>query len=371
MDQGTFQAAARFLLRRPGLLDEGASLVWHCGEPLSIPISFYRAAFEFLDSQNPGPSPIAVSFSTNATLIDQEWCDLIRSRGNIRMRVSIDGPQWLHDSTRVDRAGKGTFERVMRGINLLRVNGIPFDVLCVISKRSLDAPEELWRFFRGIDAKGVGFCVEEVLGENHISTLQIAESAERVRRFFDVWFQLREAEAPEYYVRELDQIIEMLERRDDEFVRSDNLPLNIITIAWDGSVCLFSPELLELKHIHYGDFILGNVATDCMESILESEKFHSVYSAILDGVGQCRRECKAYYRVCGGGFPVSKLIENGKFQSSETLTCRLRVKAITDAVVRRMRVRRETLNGRFGARFRPILPPGAALPLVQISPQSE
>lgn len=336
MSDEVLEKSLRFLMQEnPGLLDDHANLLFHCGEPLAVPIDFYRRTFDLLDTMNSKSSPIPVRFSTNGTLINQEWCDLIRSRGHIAMRVSVDGPQWLHDSNRLTRQGHGSFEQVMRGVNLLKCSGIPFDALCVLTQEALEVPEELWQFFSHLGAKAVGFCIEEVLGEHRTSSLQFDAASDKVRQFFRVWLQRRNAEAPWLYIRELDELIGPSPNWKDHnrfFMRSENLPFNLVTIAWNGDISLFSPELLNTTSPYYKDFIFGNVATHSVDDILESPKFQGIYSQILGGVFQCRRDCR-YFRACGGGFPVSKIIENGTFRSTETLTCRLRVQAITDVVL--------------------------------------
>jgi serine-type anaerobic sulfatase-maturating enzyme len=38
--------------------------------------------------------------------------------------LSIDGPRELHDTYRVDKGGKGSFDRVMRGLAALRRHGV-------------------------------------------------------------------------------------------------------------------------------------------------------------------------------------------------------------------------------------------------------
>jgi uncharacterized protein len=198
----------------------------------------------------------------------------------------------------------------------------------------MEIPEELWQFLSSLGAKGVGFCVEEVLGEHKDSSLQFAAAYEQMRVFFRTWLQLRNTEAPGLYVRELDELLDVIPKRrihDEFFMRSDNIPFSLITISWDGNICLFSPELLNTTSPYYGNFVFGNVATHSIEDILASSKFQTAYNHILAGVLQCRRECQ-YFGTCGGGFPVSKLLENGTFRSSETLTCRMRVQAITDVV---------------------------------------
>jgi uncharacterized protein len=335
MTRETLEQTFRFLMRSPGLLDEGSSIIWHCGEPLAVPLEFYQYAYSLLDEVRHRVHPIPTCFSTNATLLTDQWCEFLKARPSIKMRVSIDGPQWLHDLNRVERSGRGTHEKVMRGINLLRSSNIPFDVLCVLTNRSLDAPEELWRFFQSIGARGVGFCVEEILGEHRMSSLAVTQAISRLKNFYSKWLDLRARENPGFYVRELDEEVKSIPallRSKEPFLRMDNVPFSLVTISWQGDISLFSPELLDVKHDRYHDFVFGNVATHTVEDILSSVKLREVYNDIMDGVQQCREVCK-YSRICGGGFPVSKLLENGTFQSAETLTCRLRVQAVSDLIM--------------------------------------
>jgi len=52
-------------------------------------------------------------------LLNQAYCDLIKAF-RVRMGVSVDGPEFLHDRHRVSRSGKGTFSQVMAGGALLQ-----------------------------------------------------------------------------------------------------------------------------------------------------------------------------------------------------------------------------------------------------------
>jgi uncharacterized protein len=40
--------------------------------------------------------------------------------------------------------------------------------------------------------------------------------------------------------------------------------------------------------------------------------------------------------LCGGGAPVNKYFENGSFDSTETMFCRLNRKAIVDVIVAKL-----------------------------------
>jgi uncharacterized protein len=57
-----------------GWVDGALSVVWHAGEPMVLPIAFYRNAFRTIDRLKPEGLPIMHSFQTNGTLIDDRWC---------------------------------------------------------------------------------------------------------------------------------------------------------------------------------------------------------------------------------------------------------------------------------------------------------
>lgn len=59
---------------------------------------------------------------TNGTLIDQKFIDDVKRVGNVTFAISIDGLKEKTDA----RRGKGTFDKVMHTMDLLRENGVPF-----------------------------------------------------------------------------------------------------------------------------------------------------------------------------------------------------------------------------------------------------
>ena len=61
---------------------------------------------------------------SNGTLIDEKMANLIHMY-DIKVTISIDGPEEIHDLNRVDAAGKGSFSRVIRGIEMLNQVGSP------------------------------------------------------------------------------------------------------------------------------------------------------------------------------------------------------------------------------------------------------
>ena len=119
---------------------------WHGGEPLLRPISFYERALE-LQRQYANGRRIANCIQTNATLIDDEWCEFFR-KNNFLVGVSIDGPQMMHDSLRTSRRGESSYRDVMRGLRLLNRHRVEWNAMATVNAANVEHPLEFYRFFR-------------------------------------------------------------------------------------------------------------------------------------------------------------------------------------------------------------------------------
>jgi uncharacterized protein len=108
------------------------TIIWHAGEPLAVPISWYEEALATISRTAPGGAKIVHSIQSNGTLLNQAWCEFIK-RHDIRIGLSIDGPDFLHDLHRKTRRGDGSHRAAMRGLQLLKDNQIPFHVIAVIT----------------------------------------------------------------------------------------------------------------------------------------------------------------------------------------------------------------------------------------------
>jgi uncharacterized protein len=316
-----------------GLATRPFTVVWHAGEPLVLPPAYYERAFALLDRANAPGLPVWHSLQTNATLIDDAWCDFIRARG-VRVGVSVDGPAFLHDRCRRTRQGRGTHERVVRGMRRLRAAGIPFHVITVLTRPSLDYPDELYEFYTAEGVDQVGFNVEEIEGPHAHSSLEAGDTRAALARFLGRFYDLAAATDPQMHVREFDGAVAALAAGagGPPPRTHETTPLAIISVDCDGNFGTFSPELLGLPSAHYGGFALGRVQTDSFQGALDSPKLRAMAADVGAGVERCRREC-AYFPFCGGGAPANKYFENGSFDSTETLFCRLTKQAVLDVVL--------------------------------------
>jgi uncharacterized protein len=319
-----------------GWAAEGLSVVWHAGEPMVLPIEFYRNAFALIDGLKPPGLPLSHSFQTNGTLIDEAWCRFFLEAG-VNVGVSIDGPQRLHDKNRVTRSGRGTFDKVIAGVRLLRRHDVPFHVISVLSAESLAAPREMFDFYVGEGIEHVCFNVEESEGGHVSQSFAEAGIEDAYYRFLSEFWRLSAAAPGKLrFVREIDDATrQVLRPQEAGFFNQLVEPFAVTSMDWRGNVATFSPELLGMSNAEYGDFIIGNVNRDTLAEMRQRPVLRKMLADIQAGVALCRESCQ-YFSVCGGGEPVNKLFENGNFASTETVYCRMTKMRATDLVLDRL-----------------------------------
>jgi uncharacterized protein len=315
-----------------GLVRQPFTLLWHAGEPMVLPATFYEQATVLLERCNVSGFEVTQSFQTNATLVNDAWCEFIRRRG-VQVGVSVDGPDFLNDRHRVTRQGGGTLDRVLRGMQLLRDYEIFFDVITVLTSTSLDYPDELFDFYMEHGVTSVAFNVEEIEGPHVTSSLSGSGVESRFRRFYSRFMDLALAADPPLRVREFDSAHNSVSYRQPPEMRTQECrPFAILNVDYEGNFSTYSPELLGLSSPRHGSFVLGNVAQASLESVLTMPRFLALDDEIRRGVDLCQETCR-YFPFCGGGPPGNKFFENGDFATTETLSCRLHKQATFDVAL--------------------------------------
>jgi uncharacterized protein len=92
------------------------------------------------------------------------------------------------------------------------------------------------------------------------------------------FYDLVEQDDHRISVREFNSAMSALRRRPKETPAKcqQTTPFEIISVDVNGNFSTFSPELLGLRSLKYGDFTFGNVEADSFESPRDSEKFQAV-----------------------------------------------------------------------------------------------
>jgi MoaA/NifB/PqqE/SkfB family radical SAM enzyme/glycosyltransferase involved in cell wall biosynthesis len=131
------------------LLDQAAAigtktLVITGGEPF-----LYKPLFDLVAAAK--ARGMGVNITTNGTLIQKRWEDLVGS-GLDSLSISIDGKQATHEQL---RGQKGCYNRAMKGLEAVRAQGgIDLSIYMVVTRENVD---EISAVFDLAQEKGVGF----------------------------------------------------------------------------------------------------------------------------------------------------------------------------------------------------------------------
>jgi uncharacterized protein len=148
------------------------TVAWQGGEPTLMKLDFYRQAVALVEKYRRQGQTVHHTFQTNGLLLDDEWCAFFKEH-DFLVGLSVDGPREFHDAYRVDRRGRGTFDRVMSGWQALRRHEVEFNILCTVNAANQGHGRTVYRFFRDeLDARWIQFIpiVERATAE----TLELA-----------------------------------------------------------------------------------------------------------------------------------------------------------------------------------------------------
>src|SRR6059036_407789 len=128
----------------------GASEVvvaWQGGEPTLMGLDFFRRSIE-LERRFARPGQrVLNTVQTNGTLLDDEWGAFFKEN-DFLVGISIDGPREMHDAYRVDKGGKPTYDRVIRGLDVLKRHEVDWNVLTTMHAANGGQGARVYRFLR-------------------------------------------------------------------------------------------------------------------------------------------------------------------------------------------------------------------------------
>ncbi len=126
---------------------EAVNIAWQGGEPTLMGLDFFRRAMRLVEKYRRPGMTFLHTMQTNGTLLDDELATFFKEHGFL-IGISLDGPRQLHDVYRLDKGGKPTFDKVMRGVRLLQKHGVEFNVLTTVNRINGDYPLDVYRFLR-------------------------------------------------------------------------------------------------------------------------------------------------------------------------------------------------------------------------------
>jgi uncharacterized protein len=122
-------------------------VAWQGGEPTMMGLGFFRRSVELAERYRRPGQRIMHTIQTNGTLLDDDWAAFFKQHGFL-VGLSIDGPREIHDTYRVDKGGKGSFDRVVTGLHVLQRHGVDWNALATVHAASQGRGREVYAFLR-------------------------------------------------------------------------------------------------------------------------------------------------------------------------------------------------------------------------------
>jgi uncharacterized protein len=277
------------------------SLAFHGGEPLLAGESFFE---KFVAKAKKILSPVTKVFflvQTNATMLTREWCEFFEKNG-IQIGISLDGTKEANDQFRIDHAGKGSYDRIVRGLKLAQTYSKPENEPGVLSVINIDAdPVEIYNHFKELGINNVSFLLPDsnfdipppkpIPGSVYSTETPYADWMIRI---FDTWFDDKNNQLSIQYFR---KIIHSILGRDvqSEIVGTANN--EVLIIETDGSI-----EALDVLKICGEGFTKAdaNVLTHELDEALSTPLANLYHLSHKKMCAKCI-SCPIN-EICGGGY---------------------------------------------------------------------
>lgn len=160
------------------------------GEPL-LDFDMIHSLVEYVNRKNEETDyKLLFSFTTNATIFNPEILDFLLEN-NFSVKVSIDGDQNVNDANRIDRTGKGSYERILSNLHYFkdfeRKSGRYVQVTNVITGNNYEKYfDTLVYLTKELDFKIIDTAID--VGY-HWTDQEIDVIAENIRKSFDYFIE--------------------------------------------------------------------------------------------------------------------------------------------------------------------------------------
>ncbi len=335
MSEATLETYIRQLLeshRTPQV-----TVAWQGGEPTLMKLDFFRRSVELVEKYRRPGQVVEHTFQTNGILLDDEWCAFFKEH-NFLVGLSVDGPREVHDEYRVDRGGKGTFDRVMQGWRQLRRHGVEFNILCTVNAANEKHGRTIYRFFRDeLGAKWMQFI--PIIERATADTITIAnqgwsDQPGRKRLLYTQTGDLvtERSVGGEQYGRFLVDIFEEWVRRDVGriFVQLFDVTLEAYfgrhLLCIHAPTCGFGPalehngDLYSCDHFVEPRYRLGNIHETHMLELISSAEQRKFGQDKWDTLTAQCRNCEVR-PLCNGGCPKDRFALSRDGEPGQNYLC--------------------------------------------------
>lgn len=248
-----------------------------------------------------------IMVNTNGTLITREFARKAKEY-NLFMVVSLDGPKDAHDRYRKDWLGEGSYDRVIKGLELLQKEGVETMISTVLTPSNLDSAKNILPIVKRLGVKKA--IVSPIFGD------PLGNKEEYYQKFAIAARQYFE-EAAKNGIKEL-----QIKAKMDSF----DLGAPVISAPDIGSSIYGGNQIVIWPNNSVGlcevmiDLTIGNLDTPMVE--LAKNK-HELVQRMQNRLPEFNEECKdcKFAKICGGGSACSAKEITGDVMRKDPVSC--------------------------------------------------
>lgn len=299
---------------------------WQGGEPTMLGVAYFRKIVALQKKHLPAGLALVNALQTNGILLDDAWGGFLAENGFL-VGLSLDGPKAVHDRYRVDRAGRPTFDAVMRGLEVLQRFDVAHNALTTVHRANGGKGREIYRFLKACGFDHIQFIpiVERSTGAGLAGAPQqgtppdtrVTEWSVAARAYgkflcdvFDLWVK---ADVGRVSVQFFDVQLGLWMGRPSGLCVFAKTCGKSLALEHDGS-------LYACDHYVYPDYRLGALGETPLREMLWSERqvaFGQDKEASL--TAQCRA-C-AFRFACNGGCPKHRFARSKTGEAGHNYFC--------------------------------------------------
>lgn len=313
----TVESLGSFLSK--GVRDLGLNsvrIVFQGGEPMLMPRQAFDQTCQILKAALAEVPAVEFVMQTNGTLVNEEWIELLNKHG-VAAGISLDGYKEVNDRSRVDHRGRGTYDRVVRGLRLLQEAAarglIDYPATLTVIDPNSD-PRRLYRHL--VDDLGVR-CMNFLLPKNchdNYGDIPVRRYGSWLAELFDEWTRGDDLGIDVRLFRDILDIV---------FGRRAGLwwgdPRNR---EWEFAICVASNGDLgpddEYRAMSFWKQAAGYNVRSCeLSDFLDSKVFHILNRAKRTLPTDC--EPCVFSNICGGGALLNRFSASRGFDNPSIL----------------------------------------------------
>ena len=281
-------------------------IVFHGGEPMVYTKKrFSQLADGILKIANNTSCVITLSITTNGTLIDDGWA-LLFKKYNINTAVSIDGTESVHDASRVDFKGKGSYNKVSKGIDILNKHGINPFLLTVVNE-DIDSKDILSDFVNKFGVYYFDVLIPDMNWED-IKSQKIPKIDKFMIDLFDQWYNQYQEKG--VVIRFFKEVIRSMLGLQSNLQGVGLGPVRTLVILSDGSIEPHDALRISGKENVSTEV---NIYKNKLSDIVNEKNWTETFSSSFNLCRECK-ECN-YYKVCGGGTLEHRFSESNRYNN--------------------------------------------------------